>query len=60
MNALKFVEIILLLRCQSIMNFSTVCWRQVNLQELWLQKAIEYDKLDKYLGYDNDKIRIQG
>ena len=48
------------MRCQSIMNYSNqVYWRQVNLQELWLQKEEEDDKFDGCLGCGNDKIWIQ-
>ena len=48
------------MRCQSIMNYSSqVCWRQVNLQELWLQKEEEDDEFDGCLGCGNDKIWIQ-
>ena len=45
------------MRCQSIMNYnSQVCWRQVNLQELWLQKEEEDDEFDGCLGCGNDKF----
>ena len=48
------------MRCQSIMNYSNqVYWRQVNLQELWLQKEEEDDEFDECLGCGNDKIWIQ-
>ena len=48
------------MRCQSRVNCSSqVCWRQVNLQELWLWKEEEDDEFDGCLGYENDKIWIQ-
>ena len=35
------------MRCQSRVNCSSqVCWRQVNLQGLWLQKEEEDDEFD--------------
>ena len=44
------------MRCQSKVNCnSQVCWRQGNLQELWLQKE-EDDGFDGCLGCENDKI----
>ena len=47
----------LLVRCQSKVNCSSqVCWRQVNLQVLWLQKEEEDDEFDECLGCGNDKI----
>ena len=50
----------LFVRCQSKVNCSSqVCWRQVNLQELWLWKEEEDDEFDGCLGYENDKIWIQ-
>ena len=37
----------------SIVNYSSqVCWIQVNLQELWLQKEEDDDEPDRYLGYE--------
>ena len=45
------------MRCQSKVNCSSqVCWRQVNLQGLWLQKEEEDDEFDGCLGCENDKI----
>ena len=45
------------MRCQSKVNCnSQVCWRQGNLQELWLQKEEEDDGFDGCLGCENDKI----
>ena len=45
------------MRFQSIVNCSSqVCWRQVNLQGLWLQKEEEDDEFDGCLGCENDKI----
>ena len=35
---------------------SQVCWRQVNLQVLWLQKKEEDDEFDGCLECRNDKI----
>ena len=47
----------LLVICQSKVNCSSqVCWRQVNLQVLWLQKKGEDDEFDGCLGCGNDKI----
>ena len=44
------------MRCQSKVNCnSQVCWRQGNLQELWLQKEEEDDGFDGCLGCENDK-----
>ena len=48
------------MRCQNKVNCnSQVCWRQENLQELWLQKEEEDDGFDGCLGCENDKIWIQ-
>ena len=45
------------MRCQNKVNCnSQVCWRQENLQELWLQKEEEDDGFDGCLGCENDKI----
>ena len=45
------------MRCQSKVNCnSQVCWRQGNLQELWLQKEEEDNGFDGCLGCENDKI----
>ena len=39
------------MRCQSKVNCSSqVCWRQVNLQGLWLQKEEKDDEFDGCLG----------
>ena len=49
----------LFVRCQRIVNCSSqVCWRQVNLHELWLQKEKD-DEFNGCLGCENDKIWIQ-
>ena len=43
--------------CQRKVNYSfQVFGRQVNLQELWLQKEEENDEFDGCLGYENDKM----
>ena len=48
------------MRCQSRVNYSSqVCWRQVNLQGLWLQKEEEDDEFDGCFGCENDKIWIK-
>ena len=45
------------MRCQSKVNCnSQVCWRQGNLQELWLQKEEEENGFDGCLGCENNKI----
>ena len=37
----------LLMKCQSVVNYSSqVCWRKVNLQELWLKKEEEDGEFD--------------